>query len=59
MYIYIILCLMHFIQKSNVSTTEKYGFMLNTRNVYNYIMYLVSIYCEFIEDTYIRLIELP
>ena len=46
MYIYNSL-LMH--QRSNVSTTDKYGFMLITRNVYKYIMYLylVSNYCEF------------
>ena len=38
---------MHFIQRSNVSTTEKYSFMLITRNVYKYFMFLISNYCEF------------
>ena len=26
---------------------KKYGFMLITRNVFNYIMYLIGNYCEF------------
>ena len=38
---------MHFIQIFNVSSTEKYGFLLITRNVYNHIMHLIINYYEF------------
>ena len=38
---------------------QKYGFMLITRNVYKYIICLISNYCEFDYKTYIRLLNYP
>ena len=43
---------------SCVYNRQKYVFMLITRNIYKYIMYLISNYCEINWNTYIRLIKL-